>query len=174
MKCFAVRRSVLIVAAVQRGLIRAVAAVAGLMPNRRWGLLLARRSEGFFTPLVSIRRRLFSMRASRAFTSSNSDVVTSVLIPGRQDAGNLFLRVQDAVGSLRVVGECLGYQARLALFKSLNLLKEADEGLRIVAGAVHVLHAQVVGLRLELARELQEGDRNGQLRGFVNAVAGPA
>ena len=55
--------------------------------------------------------------------------------------------------------EDLGDGAGLALFQSLNLLKEGDEGLRIVAGAVHVLHAQVVGLRLELAGELQEGNR---------------
>ena len=34
------------------------------------------RSEGLSVFLESVRRRLFSMRASRAFTSSNSEVVT--------------------------------------------------------------------------------------------------
>jgi len=38
--------------------------------------VLALRSDGLVTPLVSVNRRLFSMRANRAFTSSNSDVVT--------------------------------------------------------------------------------------------------
>src|ERR1035437_6309013 len=36
----------------------------------------ALRSEGLLVLLESVRRRLFSMRASRAFTSSNSEVVT--------------------------------------------------------------------------------------------------
>src|SRR5208282_4993986 len=40
------------------------------------GVVLALRSEGFAPPLVSISLRLSSMRASLAFTSSNSDVVT--------------------------------------------------------------------------------------------------
>ncbi len=38
--------------------------------------VLALRSDGLVIPLVSVSRRLFSMRASRAFTSLNSDVVT--------------------------------------------------------------------------------------------------
>src|ERR1035438_3989387 len=71
-----------------------------------------------------------------------------VLVARRQDAGNLLLRVKDAVGGLGVVGKYLGYGAGLALFQRANLFKERDVGLRVVAGAVHILHAQVVGLLL--------------------------
>ena len=72
-----------------------------------------------------------------------------------------------------MVGESLGDRAGLAFFQSLNLLEERDEGLRIVASAIHVLHAQVVGLRLELARKLHECDRHAQRGGFIHSVTRP-
>src|ERR1700677_3824701 len=40
------------------------------------GSVLARRRDGFLVSLESVRRRLFSIRASRALMSSNSEVVT--------------------------------------------------------------------------------------------------
>ncbi len=148
--------SVLIVAAMQRGLVVgarcAVSAIArAAAVDRR--PVLALRSDGLVTPLVSVRRRLFSMRASRAFTSSNSDEVTMYSSRAGRMCAISSWRMQNAVGSLRMVGKDLGHRAGLALFQRLNLLKECNKRLRIVARAVHVLHAQVVGLRLEFARE---------------------
>jgi hypothetical protein len=42
------------------------------------------------------------------------------------------------------------YQAGLPLFKGFKFLKEGDEGLRIIAGLIHVLHAELVCLGFEL------------------------
>src|ERR1700754_2619870 len=51
----------------------------------------------------------------------------------REDSGNLFLRVNDAVRSLGMIREDLCQCARLVLLKRIELLKELDEGLRIVS-----------------------------------------
>src|SRR6202048_512209 len=97
-----------------------------------------------------------------------------VFVAWRQNAGNLLLRVEDAVRGLRMVREGLGDQAGFPLLERLDLLKEGDEGLRIVAGLVHVLEAEVVSLRLKVAGELEEGHGDGELHRLVDAVAGPA
>ena len=47
----------------------------------------------------------------------------------------------------------------------LDLLEKGDKRLRIVAGLVHVLQAEVVGLRLKVARELHKRHRHGQAHG---------
>ena len=70
--------------------------------------------------------------------------------------------------------ENLGHGAGLVLFQNLNPLKEADIGLRVVAGTVHILHPQIVGLCLELAGKLDEGHRHGQRSRLVGSIAGPA
>src|SRR4051812_28255824 len=44
-----------------------------------------------------------------------------VLIPGREDAGDLFLGVEDTVRGLGMVGKHLGHGARLALLQGLDL-----------------------------------------------------
>src|SRR5579863_633677 len=86
-----------------------------------------------------------------------------VFVARRKNPGDLLLRVQDAVWSLGMVGEGLGHQAGFAFFKCLHLLKEGNEGLRIIAGTVHVLDTEEVSLGLEVARELEEGQRHGEL-----------
>src|SRR6478752_9544466 len=73
-----------------------------------------------------------------------------------KNAGNFFLRVQDAIRGLGMVGKGLGDQTGLPLLKCLHLFKEADESLRLVSGAIHVLHSEIVSLCLEVAREVEE------------------
>ena len=90
----------------------------------------------------------------------------------RQNRGDLIFGVRDTVRRLGMIGKGLGQGAGLVFFESVQLLKEGDEALRIVARLVHVLHAKIVGLRLVGARELEEGKRDGELCGFVDAVAG--
>ena len=92
---------------------------------------------------------------------------------GGQDGGDLFLRVDDAVGGLGVVGEDLGEGAGLVLFEGVEFFEELDEGLRVVAGLVHVLDAEPVGFGLVHAGELEEAHGDGELGGLVDAVAGP-
>src|SRR5665213_964313 len=82
--------------------------------------------------------------------------------------------MQDAVWRLRMVGEDLGDGAWLALFKRLDFFKERNEGLRVVSGAIHILHAQVVRLRFKFAREVHERDWNTDRGGFVDSVTSPA
>ena len=72
-----------------------------------------------------------------------------------------------------MVREDLGEGTGLVLLEGVDLFEELNEGLRIVAGLVHVLQAKPVGLGLVAAGELEEGDRDGELRGLVDAVAGP-
>ena len=60
------------------------------------------------------------------------------------------------------------------LLESVDLLEELNEGLGIVAGFVHVLDAEPVGLGLVHAGEFEEGHGDGELCRFVDAVAGPA
>src|SRR5580692_10684903 len=81
--------------------------------------------------------------------------------------------MRDTVGSLRMVGEGSSHRAGLVLLEILNLLEEGYKGLGIVAGAIHILNAKVVGLRLELTRKFEESHRNRDAGGFVNAVTSP-
>src|SRR5216683_2926485 len=89
------------------------------------------------------------------------------------DSGDLVLGAANSVGGLGVVGEDLGEGAGLVLLECVDLLEELDVGLGIVAGLVHVLEAEPVGLALEVAGELEEGQRDGELGGLVDAIAGP-
>src|SRR5580658_2041032 len=181
-------RLVLVVAAVQRWW-----AVAGVRPGTAGLAGVARTAARVTAAGVAIVVRSGAGAAQRGLVrplgieqpalvlnarEASLDVVElrsgdGVLILGRQDARNLFLRMENAVRSLRMIAESLGDQAGLALLESLHLLKEADEGLRIVTGAVHVLHAKVVRLRLKLAGKLEEGNGNGELSGLIDSVAGP-
>src|SRR5882757_9092742 len=97
-----------------------------------------------------------------------------ILRTRRQFGGNLLLRRLNAIRGLRVARESFGNHVRLGFLQVLQLFKDGDESLGIVAGTVHVLHTEEVGLRFKTARELQEGQRNSYLRRLVNAIAGPA
>src|SRR5271168_2745552 len=81
--------------------------------------------------------------------------------------------MRDAVGGLGMVGEGPRHRARLMLLQILDLLEEGYEGLRIVAGTIHIFDAKVVGLRLKLARKFEESQRDREVGGFVDAVTGP-
>ena len=116
---------VLVVAAVQRGLIGAVSAVAIRIPRAcavGVGAGLAQRGMGYAfgvgQPAFVFNPRQAGLHIVELRCSHR------VLVLSRQNAGNLFLRVQDAIRSLGMVAEGLGHQARLAFFKCLYLLKE--------------------------------------------------
>src|SRR5581483_3607809 len=91
----------------------------------------------------------------------------------RQDRRNLILHRCNAVRRRRMVAERLRQRARLVLLERRQLLKDAHHALRIVPRLVHVLNAKEVRLRLVLARELQEGQRDRKLRCLIDAVARP-
>src|SRR6266550_132624 len=97
-----------------------------------------------------------------------------VLLPGGQNARNLFLRVFDALGRRRMRGENLGDAARAALFIGLDALEESDVGVRVVAGLIHVLESEEIGFTFGVAAELQVGHGDRQVQALINAVAGPA
>src|SRR5260370_1367221 len=86
------------------------------------------------------------------------------------DGRDLVLGPGDAVRSLGMVGEDLGESAGLVLLEGVDLLEELDVGLGVVAGLVHVLETEPVGLALEVAGELEEGDGNGELGSLVDAI----
>src|SRR5271167_5157432 len=75
----------------------------------------------------------------------------------------------------RMRGKGLGQRAWLLLLLRLDLLKERNERLRVVARLVHVFHAEEIGLAFEVARELHEGQRNADAHGglfrFIYAPA---
>ena len=130
-----------------------------------------RRRLGLLASFSSSSLCLFSIAASRAFTSSNSDVVTTYCcLAGR------ILRISSCDFSMRsgVCGWCRTPWTSvpgLLLLHGLNLFEEGDERRRIVARPVHVLDAEIVGFRLESAREVQEGQRNAEAHAFVDAVS---
>src|SRR5580700_2572973 len=76
-----------------------------------------------------------------------------VLEPSWKDMLNLFLGLGDPVGRLGMGGKSLGERSRLLLFHGLQFLEEGNERLRVVSRLVHILQAQVIGLRLERALE---------------------
>src|SRR5664279_5367226 len=82
--------------------------------------------------------------------------------------------MRNSIGRLRMRGESLCYSAGFLFLKVLNFFEEGDEGLRIVSGVVHVLHAEIVRLRFKLAREMEERDRHANRHGFVETVSKPA
>src|SRR6266699_1696695 len=80
-----------------------------------------------------------------------------VFLPCGQDAGDFFLRVFGALVRRRMRGENRGVGARAALLVSLDALEESDVGVRVVAGFVHILDAEIIGFTLGVAAELQVG-----------------
>src|SRR5690348_15884974 len=56
-----------------------------------------------------------------------------ILLACRQDFGDLLLRLLDPLRSLRMAGKSLGQRSGLLLLPWLDLLKEVDESIRVVA-----------------------------------------
>ena len=73
-----------------------------------------------------------------------------------------------------MIREGSGHRARLVLLKVLNLLEEGYESLRIIAGAIHILESEIIGLGFKLARKFEESHRDCDVGGFVDAITGPA
>ncbi len=96
-----------------------------------------------------------------------------VFVARRKDRGDFFLRSFDAIGRRRMGGENLRDRAGLLLFIGSDFFEEGDEGVRIVAGLVHVLQAEVIGFAFINARELQEGHRDRELHALIDGVASP-
>src|SRR4029077_394775 len=71
----------------------------------------------------------------------------------RQYLGNLLLRSLYAVWGLRMGFKGLRNCARLLLLLRLHFFEERNKGLRIIAGLVHILNAEIIGLGLEASRE---------------------
>src|SRR5215831_12302141 len=72
-----------------------------------------------------------------------------------------------------MVGEDLGDRSRLFPLFRLNLFEKCDERVWVVAGLVHVLQAQIVGLTFVATRELQERDRDTEVHALINRVSSP-
>src|SRR5205807_1846040 len=90
---------------------------------------------------------------------------------GWQDLADFLLRLLYAVWSLGMRVKGLGQGAGLLFLQSLYLLKEGDECRRIISGAVHVFHTQVIRLGLKSARESEHEERSANPRGLVGSVA---
>src|SRR5260370_33165531 len=97
-----------------------------------------------------------------------------VFLPCGQDAGDFFVRIFDALGRRRMRGESLRDGAGAALLVSLDALEESDVGVRVVAGFVHVLDAEIIGFALGIAAELQVSYGDGEVQALIHAVAGPS
>src|SRR5579883_3601164 len=91
----------------------------------------------------------------------------------RQNLRNLFLRMLNAIRRLWMIGERLRYSARFLLLQVLYLLKEGYKRLRIITRAIHVLHAEKIGLRFKFARKHEKCHRDGDVDRFIDAVSGP-
>ena len=96
-----------------------------------------------------------------------------VLVARGQNLRNFILRRNDALRRGRMRGENLWNGARLLLFVRLNLFKEGNERVRIVAGLVHILEPEVIGFGLIHAREFQEGHGNSKVHALINRISGP-
>src|SRR5437868_13204683 len=70
--------------------------------------------------------------------------------------------------------ESFRQSSRLLLLLRLHLLKEADEGLGIVARLVHVLQSEIVSLSFEAAREMQIRQRQSQPCSLIAGISDPA
>src|SRR5271169_5600473 len=156
--------------------VRLVAGVAAVAAAAIVGVIVAGGAPQCGTVLVLVIGQLAAVLDGRQprlhvleFRS-----IHNILGTRRQDAVDLFLALGDAVRSLRVSRESLGQRARLLLLLGLHLLEEGNEGFRIVPRLVHVLDAQVIGLRLEAAGEREEGQRQGQAGGRAYRVADAA
>ncbi len=80
----------------------------------------------------------------------------------------------DAVRCLRMVRENLGHRSRLLLFLRLDLFKEVYKLVGIIAGFVHVLDAQIIGLSLKAAGEFEERHRQADAGRFTRRQANAA
>ena len=92
---FKTAASVLILAPMQSR--RTVASAFGSLDGL-FGSALALRRDGFFVSFESVSLRLFSIRASRAFTASNSDVVTVYRPRARENTHDLVLQCRIRSG----------------------------------------------------------------------------
>ena len=137
--------------------------VGGSSPPLPLGSLTLRR-VGFSPFLLSVEAALVFDAGETGLDLIELGGGLEVLVARREDFGDLFLRVRDAVGGLRVIGEGSGDGSGLVLLEVFNFFEEGDEGCGVVSGAIHVLDAEVVGLSLKLAGEFEEGQ--GDRRGF--------
>src|SRR5215470_14740280 len=60
-----------------------------------------------------------------------------------------------------------------ALFVSLNALKESYVRVGIVAGLVHILQSEEIGLAFVVARKLQKSHGNEEVHSLIDSVASP-
>src|ERR1035437_3991652 len=82
--------------------------------------------------------------------------VDYVFVPGGQYAGDLLFGLLDARGIHGVGRKDASDRTALFPLQRLQLLEDADGAVGIVAGGVEILHAQLIGLRFILAREVQK------------------
>src|SRR5579859_687609 len=92
-----------------------------------------------------------------------------VLVARRQNGANLTLRLRDPVRRLRMVAVKLHGKSRAPLLQGLQLFKKVDHAIRIVAGLIGVLYAQIIGLGLKVAAKLAEKRRDPVVRGLVDS-----
>src|ERR1700752_765034 len=84
---------------------------------------------------------------------------------------DFFLGLGDTVRRLRVGCKGFGKPTRVFFLLRLDFFKECKKGLRIVPGLVHVLHAEIVGLSFETARECHKGQRQGESSGALKRIS---
>src|SRR4051812_43893891 len=60
-------------------------------------------------------------------------------------------------------------ESRAFLLQGLQLLKKVDHAIRIVAGPISVLYAQVISLGFEVAAKLAEDSGYPEVRGLVDS-----
>src|ERR1017187_10135556 len=82
--------------------------------------------------------------------------VDHVLVPGGQYAADLLFGLLDARGIHWVGRKDASDLTGLFPLQLPQLLEDADGAVGIVAGGVEILHAQVIGLRFILAREVRK------------------
>src|SRR5207245_8958862 len=88
----------------------------------------------------------------------------NVFLASRENAGNFFLRVLDALGRGRVRRKNLGNGARAALLIGLDAFEESHIGVRIVTGFIHVLDAEEIRFAFGVARKLEKRQGNGKIQ----------
>ncbi len=134
----------------------------------------ARRSVGRLPSAGLSTLRLLCIANRRAFTSLNSEVVSTYsglafryswmffwAASMRESVGGCVEKTLDTVPGLRF--------SKVSIFS-----KKSTKAVRIVPGLVHVFQAQQVRFRFHGARELQESYRDQNAGGLIDSIPGPA
>ena len=110
----------------------------------------------------------------RCFTTSNSEVVTMYSSRAGRIVAISFCAAFDAIRRRRMRARKSWGSCRAASFLGLDLLEEGHERVRVVAGLVHVLQAEIIGFAFVRRARISGTTSESRSSCPGRAVAGPA